>query len=133
MISSQKEILITEHTLLSEIQSAFNNNYPFLKIEFLKLDSEKNTSQKLKKIEPETTVKVISSSEMAATLNIEGNRTIAEIETDVKNVLGLAVQFSRKSGNVWNVITLTDNWTLEDQNNAGKFISTEMSLTNTKH
>ena len=37
------------------------------------------------------------------------------------------MQVFRKSGNIWNAISLTDSWTLESQNEAGEFISTEMS------
>jgi hypothetical protein len=36
---------------------------------------------------------------------------------------------SRKSGNVWNMISVTDGWTLESQNSAGEFISSQMALT----
>jgi hypothetical protein len=34
---------------------------------------------------------------------------------------------SRKSGNVWNVISVTDGWTLENQNASGQFISSVMA------
>ncbi|MBG9378128.1 hypothetical protein I5907_17960 [Panacibacter sp. DH6] len=129
MISSHKEILITENTLLSDIQSAFNDHYPFLKIEFWQLhNGTVNGQQKPKKIIAEISVKEVAKSQMPAILNIGHKKTIAQIEQEVKSILGLTVQFSRKSGNVWNAITLTDSWTLEDQNDAGKFISSEMSL-----
>lgn len=133
MISPLKQILITENTLLSDIQVAFTSYYPFLKIEFLKISTEQHNTQKPKKLDASMAVKVITSSEMPVTLNIESKRTISEISFDIKKILGLAVEFSRKSGNVWNIITLTDSWTLEDQNDAGKFISTEMSLPPAEH
>ncbi|QEC65766.1 hypothetical protein FRZ67_00015 [Panacibacter ginsenosidivorans] len=65
---------------------------------------------------------------MPVKLRIENKRTIAQVEDDCIQQLGLLVQISRKSGNVWNTISLTENWTLEEQNNAGKFISSEMKL-----
>jgi hypothetical protein len=46
--------------------------------------------------------------------------------------LGVIVQVSRKSGNVWNVISITEGWTLESQNSAGEFISSEMTMPSRK-
>lgn len=129
MISSHKEILITENTLLSDIQAAFNDYYPFLKIEFWQVQKGTvNGQHKPKKITTEVNVKDVIKLQVPTILNIGDKKTIAQIEQEIKSILGLSVQFSRKSGNVWNAITLTDSWTLEDQNDAGKFISSEMSL-----
>ncbi len=42
-------------------------------------------------------------------------------------MLGLYIQVFGKSGNVWNVISFTDSWTLESHNKAAEFISAEMA------
>ena len=46
-----------------------------------------------------------------------------ELEKIFKDQFGLAVQVFRKSGNLWLETTMTDNWTLQQQNNHGKEIS----------
>jgi hypothetical protein len=127
MTIQAKEILIDENSLVITIQEAFNGFYPFLKIEFLKQLNNNNHLQKTRKILPQDSIKEITNAVMPVKLNIENKRTITQVENDCKLLLGLSVQVSRKSGNIWNLITLTDSWTLEEQNDAGKFISSEMN------
>ncbi|QEC70074.1 hypothetical protein FRZ67_23235 [Panacibacter ginsenosidivorans] len=128
MTNQAREILITEDTLVSDIQEIFSSFYPFLKIEFSKLQSNSQSLQKSRKVLPQDSIKNITNAMMPVKLRIENKRTIAQVEDDCIQQLGLLVQISRKSGNVWNTISLTENWTLEEQNNAGKFISSEMKL-----
>jgi hypothetical protein len=126
MTIQAKEILIDENSLVVTIQEAFNGFYPFLKIEFLKQLNNNNHLQKTRKILPQDSIKEITNAVMPVKLNLENKRTITQVGNDCKQLLGLSVQVSRKSGNIWNLITLTDSWTLEEQNDAGKFISSEM-------
>ena len=128
MTNEAREILINQDTLVSDIQETFNGFYPFLKIEFSKLQGNNQGPQKSKKILPEDSMKEITIAAMPVKIIMESKLTIAQLEDDCIQKLGLLVQISRKSGNVWNAISLTENWTLEEQNNAGKFISFEMRL-----
>lgn len=114
--------------LIADIQKAFTEWYPFLKIEFSKEQVHNGQAAKQKKIMPESFIHEVTNADMPIILNMSGSRTIAEIELDCIETLGLRVQVSRKSGNVWTPITLTENWTLENQNDAGKFISAEMDM-----
>ncbi|HRH60208.1 MAG TPA: hypothetical protein PL045_06540 [Chitinophagaceae bacterium] len=114
--------------LLSDIQKAFTDWYPFLKIEFSKEPVHNGQAAKQKKILPESLIQEVTNAGMPVILDMSGNRTIAEIERDCMETLSLRVRVSRKSGNVWTPITLTENWTLENQNDAGKFISAEMDI-----
>ena len=50
---------------------------------------------------------------------------VNELEKIFKDRFNLAVQVFRKSGNLWLETTMTDNWTLQQQNNHGGEISTE--------
>jgi hypothetical protein len=45
----------------------------------------------------------------------------------MSGITGVAVQISRRSGNVWNVISLTNNWTLDRQNTTGAYVSSIMA------
>lgn len=49
---------------------------------------------------------------------------VSELEKLFKDKFKLAVQVFRKSGNLWLETTMTDNWSLLQQNNHGREIST---------
>ena len=50
--------------------------------------------------------------------------TVGELENIFKDQFGANVQVSRKSGSLWLETTLTDKWTLLQQNEQGKELST---------
>lgn len=120
---------MTRDSHLADIQNAFNLFYPFLKIEF-STNTKGIFAFKKHKLNPETSLNGIAILSEPVTLNVDEDRTIAEVEVDCMELLGLSIQVFRKSGNVWNVISLTDSWTLASQNKAGEFISTEMAIPN---
>jgi len=122
-----KEILINNDSLLMDIQRAFSARYPFLKIDFL--ETGKATSGlKGTKIDPSTSLKKIITAGATYKIDINDRRTVSEVSHEFANKLGVIVQVSRKSGNVWNIISITEGWTLESQNSAGEFISSEMTM-----
>lgn len=125
METINKEIRITRNSLVTDIQQAFTLFYPFFKIEFSK--NEKEHPSKSYKVNSESSIGKITTITAAAELNVDDDRTVAEVEKDCRELFGLSIQVFRKSGNVWNVISLTNSWTLRSQNMAGEFISTEMS------
>ncbi|MEO8769413.1 MAG: hypothetical protein ABI402_04995 [Ferruginibacter sp.] len=127
METGYKQILITNKNTLLDIQQAFSNYYPFLKIEFIQI--EKSTSSlKNIKIDPATSLIQKLASKEYFLFDINEERQVAEVANELNNRLGMIAQMFRKSGTVWSLISLTDNWTLKSQNDAGKFISAEMSL-----
>ena len=128
MEMKNKEILINKDSLLMDIQGAFSSRYPFLRIDFLQTDKNAKTLKSMK-IDPGTSVKKISKLDTVYKIDINDRRTVSEISDEFENKLGVMVQVSRKSGKVWNVISITDGWTLESQNSAGEFISSEMAMT----
>ena len=64
-------------------------------------------------------------------LKISGSMTVKELEKIFDERLGLSVLVYRKSGNLWLEPTMTDNWTLEQQNENGRQISGEFALKQT--
>lgn len=126
MDNNSKEIIITRDSIVVDIQKAFNLFYPYLKIEF-STNPKGVLSLKKHSINPQNSIGKITNLTSTFKLNVDEDRTVAEIEKECRELLGLSIQVFRKSGNVWNVISLTDGWTLESQNKAGEFISTEMS------
>ncbi len=127
MLTRNKEIYINNDTSLKEIQTVFNESYPYLNIEFF-IGKKKALNNKNKKFSANYQVKDFTFVTAPVAVDITPTRTIKEIEIDFKRLAGLTIEVFRKSGNVWNGISLTENWTLENQNSAGKFISSEMDV-----
>ena len=124
MQETNKKLSIISDTKVRDVQTEFELLYPFLKIEFAKRGSE--IFSESQKINPDALLSRFSNLPMSVVVNVDEERTIAEVEKDCMALLGLTVQICRKSGNVCNAISLTNNWTLQSQNAAGEFISTEM-------
>jgi hypothetical protein len=119
-------LTIRPNRLISDIQQEFNAMFPFLKLEFFRnkpgrtLDYSGNNiirnSHKVSDGQAELT---------DGSLTIEPLMTVKQLEKDFKNEFSLAVQVFRRSGNVWLETTMTDDWTLQHQNEHGKELSTE--------
>ncbi len=56
-------------------------------------------------------------------LALSDNMTVGELEKKLQVEFGLQAQVSRKSGNCWLETTMTDNWTLKQQNDHGRDLS----------
>jgi hypothetical protein len=115
---------IDHESQISNIQNKFTEVYPFLKIEFFK-DSfiKKRLSQKAEKINPAEKVKLVGHLNGYNKIDIGKQRTVAQLAEDFRELFGLNVQLYRKLGNLWIETCLTDDWTLEQQNREGEFIS----------
>jgi hypothetical protein len=115
---------IAPNRLIADIQKDFSSYFPYLKLEFIKNNSHLpgNTGGREiiasnKKITEGQ--RVIASGEM----EISGEMKVQEMEMILKEHFGLTAQVFRKSGNLWLETTMTDSWTLRQQNNHGCEIS----------
>jgi len=54
--------------------------------------------------------------------------TVAELEKMITEKYGMNVQVVRRSGNIWLETTMTDDWTLQQQNDHGREITTHGTL-----
>jgi hypothetical protein len=117
-------ITITKDRIIKDIQKEFNLEYPFLKIEFFKKGYQmKRSVYKETGLSKEMMVGLNKLGSSLEGLQITGNMTVKELERKCEEVLGLSVQVYRKSGNLWLETTMTDNWTLNQQNESGRQIS----------
>ena len=119
------ELRIEKGNLIKDTQKEFNLAYPFLKIEFFKLPFPEQ-KRKLLKSEKTTGVEPVSKSEKflkSGIINIDNKRTAADLEKDFWEICDLSIKLFRKSGSLWIETTLTDNWSLEKQNEEGEFMS----------
>ena len=107
---------IDEETRIGKIKTDFNTCYPFLKIDFLKESAAK-------KIRAGESEKINGYEKIAKSIDINTQRTVAQLKKDFRDIFGLTAEVFRKSGSVWIETSLTDDWTLEQQNREAEYIS----------
>ena len=110
------EIRISPERLVSEIQKEFSSDYPFLKLEFAGFGGTKMLSphQKLEKA---------YNSKASGSIKITPDMRVIDLEKKFKDEFSLIAQVFRRSGNSWLQTTMTDNWTLKQQNEHGEELS----------
>ena len=100
---------------MKKIQQMFSEVYPYLRLEFITTGSKKQfTSKKIALNDPNCFVDNIK---------INGERTIREVEEEIRECFHVPVQVLRKTGSVWIETTYTQDWTLEQQNKEGEALS----------
>ncbi|MGN7819194.1 hypothetical protein HGH92_03275 [Chitinophaga varians] len=115
------QMYISEEAMVADMQDKFQTLYPFLKLEFFsKPHPEGGYSPEEEKIPPETRVEEMGMRRSFGWIDISYYRTAAEVEHDFSHIFGLNAQIFRKAGTLWLETTKTDNWTLEELNNAGR-------------
>lgn len=109
---------------ISDIQKDFNKEFPFLKIVFFNKKSISSLDYSAKQIIPLN--RKVGDNHLIVfdgNIEIDEDMKVNELESIFKMKFNLAVQVFRKSGNLWLETTMTDNWTLQQQNNHGKEIT----------
>jgi len=126
------ELLINDKVAIGELQKQFNQEFPYLKLEFF--DSPP-TFDGLPKSRVHANHKLLGACRKIHTegvLVINADVTVERLEKTFWQQFGLTVEVFRKSGNLWIETTLSDSWTLRRQNeegkamNAGNFIKPEL-------
>jgi len=118
------KIPILKAQRIEELQSSFSKAYPFLKIEFFKNGHGRQThSYKKDMLNPQTTFQDIRKDIIDGEFIISDSMTVGQLEKQVYEQFGLPMQVFRRSGNIWLETTMTDGWTLQQQNEHGKEIS----------
>lgn len=123
------QLTIAPNRKIGDIQKDFNSMFPFLKIEFFNNRSVAATKFSAKQIIPSN--KTIGDTQRAiadGTLEIDENMKVQDLEKQFHDQFSLAVQVFRKSGPVWLETTMTDNWTLSQQNKHGSELSVEKTV-----
>lgn len=110
---------------IREVQKEFSNTFPFLKIEFFRNGSIRKDRYPLEKlISPGMNIKdAWSQKKQEGNLQITGDMTVLQLEKELMDRFCLSGQVFRRSGNLWLETTLTDHWTLDQQNDHGREIS----------
>src|SRR5690349_13967015 len=108
---------IDDNRKISEIQEEFNQKFPFLKIEFL-TGSKLRAGLCYKKILHDSAL-TIGECRIVHTkgqISIDPTMSVTELEKNFKDIYGLHVRLFRKSSKVWLDTSVTDSWTLHEQN-----------------
>jgi hypothetical protein len=116
------KIVVDQDKKIDAIQEEFNSLFPYLKLEFYLSPSKPN--RPLRYIKNKS--KAISKFKIEPgkrNFNITSDITAAEIHKSFMDIYGLGVQLFRKSGKAWLEATLTDSWTLAEQNGQGEELS----------
>lgn len=113
-------MIITDKKNIREIQKEFNEKFPYLKIEFYKGEHRSGEGSPIKeRLNPEQPIGAIRQVHVEGDLSIDGNLKVSTFENAFLEKYGLNVQVFRKSGNLWMQTTITDEWTLNEQNRKG--------------
>jgi len=116
---------ITGERLISEIQKDFCAVYPYLKIEFFKNGEVRRDRYPLNKLIPATqpVKNAWHRKQDTGQLTFNDSMTVTDFENALMDQFGLSAQVFRRSGNLWLETTITDYWTLKQQNDHGREIT----------
>ncbi len=118
------KLQINQETKIKDVQKTFSGVYPFLKIEFYKNPhAEKKLSADEDKISADETLSEVGNFKKPETIDINKHRTVASLESEFYEKLGVAAQVSRRTGTIWIETSLTDERSLGLQNKQGKMAS----------
>jgi hypothetical protein len=114
------KIAILPDQTIQLVQQAFQKSFPFLKIEFFTRAHGEGRPSEAKFLVPihrriGDYMKVNAPQELA----FDAQTKVMDLEKMFQLQCGLFVQVFRKSGRVWLETTITDDWTLEKQNQQG--------------
>jgi YHS domain-containing protein len=124
------KITINDQRKIFAIQEEFNIMFPYLKLEFFSKSHKLGGTSGDKLVKHNSkTLGECRTIHNKGKITITPNMTVVDLEERFKDVYGLGVQIFRKSGKVWLETTVTDGWTLEEQNIQGKTLSINLMLT----
>lgn len=119
---------INDNMNISVVQATFNRAFPYLKLEFYEKDYANS-----KKIIPKTIynnsrlLKEFNVSKNINTIAIHADMTVSELADSFNRNYALVAKVFRRSGNVWLSTSVTDGWSLYEQNKQGELITAQMT------
>ncbi len=118
------KITINDSRKIFAIQEEFSKLFPYLKLEFFAKPHTAGGGSPKKQIKHNSkTLGECRTIHNKGKITITPNMTVSDLEQNFGDVYGLGVQVFRKSGKVWLETTVTDGWTLDEQNSQGESLS----------
>lgn len=113
-------MVIEDNMSISKIKSSFQEMFPGLKIEFYKSEHKSHEASRAEdQIVGDKTIGEIRSVEGTQVIIINPTMSVAKLEKQFQDQLGLNVQIFRRSNTLWLQTSATDDWTLQEQNRKG--------------
>lgn len=118
-------LTINGERFVKDIQLDFSMAYPYLRLEFFRINGmNKNQAVKQNQVKHDQQLRLAKGVDIKkGDLLIEDSMSVAELEKAFKDKFGLLTQVFRRSGNIWLETTITDSWSLRQQNDLGKEIT----------
>jgi len=111
---------VSNNLKIKDLQAAFQQSFPFLKIEFYATPHEMGEgSLEQDVLDPELTIGEIRKAKNVGFITIDENSTTGDFEKMVQEQFGLNIQVFRKSYHRWLQTWVTDTWSLKEQNRRG--------------
>lgn len=125
------KIIIDDNSTLFEIQEEFTKMFPFLKIDFFlkNLTPTVLSAHKLLKSTGKTIADYSTNDEQTCII-ITPQMTVSQLEQCFSSEYGISIKVYRNSWRVWLETTVTECWTLEEQNRQGEALSGKISESN---
>lgn len=121
------KITIENNKTIAELREEFNRAFPYLKIEFYSAPYEaKKLQPQSKLIKHDKTLQFCRKGGIEGLLTLNPNHSVANFEKELWDTYGLSAQVFRKSGSLWIETSLTDSWTLLQQNLEGEQMTSAM-------
>ena len=121
------KIHIDDSRTISAIQKEFNDAFTYLKIEFFKKKhGVGEVSSKADMLPEDATLAKWRTAHTKGDLEVTETMTVQQLETAFQQKFGVSAQVFRKSGDVWLETTVTDSWTLKEQNEQGEFMEKDV-------
>ena len=119
---------VNDNMNLSCLQSEFNKLFPYLKLEFYEKDGANNKKIIQKTIYNNSRILgEFKNSSVSKPIVIIPEMTVQELSDNFNQQYSLSPKVFRRSGNVWLSTSVTDGWSLQEQNKQGELITAQMA------
>jgi hypothetical protein len=128
----ESKLYISKINAVMELQDQFSSLFPFLRINFFKRGRvvDKVPAERVILFSQDVQLKDINPGMRDGDLEISEETSVSELENRFNEKFGLYIQVLRKSGNLWLDTSRTKSWTLKEQNDHGREISTDHNSRN---
>ena len=110
-------LTLSPYLHIEELEHEFSAAYPYLGLHFFKADPSM-----LKRL-PATSLLKIAGLKKEGIVEIDDLMPVWKLESIMRDQFGLNMQVVRRSGNIWLETSMTDNWSLKQQNEHGYELS----------
>lgn len=113
-------MLIIDEMKIKDIQHAFSQMFPSLKVEFFSGKHTEGEGSPLKtRLDADLTLSQVRLAHNEGDFAVRRDMPVGQFEKEFFERFGLNIQVLRRSGTIWMQTTATDSWTLEEQNQKG--------------